>query len=190
MGMLHLCGDQQQHLSFFRNSHSFRLFGRRHRTAFMKGGKDRLASELQLDFDRLWVRNLGRDDRVISEHGREVRFPFLDAQFVSFVRGLDLDDVCDFSLKPGTGDKKILRDVCYSALSFDYPGLRNYDSCEHFSCPPHFLLVHPSLRIRENCPSCQASPAVWISYCESFSSSCRGQPFGAALRRRPVDYCD
>lgn len=90
---------------------SFFFFFRRHRTAYAKGGNDRLSAELKMDFDRLWVRNLGRDDRVISEHGKEVRFPFLDAEFVKFVRGIDIKHVCDFSRQPGAGDKMILREV-------------------------------------------------------------------------------
>ena len=37
-----------------------------------------LAAELAFDAGRLWLRNLGRDDRLISAHGREARFPYLD----------------------------------------------------------------------------------------------------------------
>lgn len=42
-----------------------------------------LAEELQLDFSRLPHRNLGRDDRVISDQARDVRYPFLDKDFVN-----------------------------------------------------------------------------------------------------------
>lgn len=29
------------------------------------------------DMDRLWIRNLGRDDRAISINAKQVRYPFL-----------------------------------------------------------------------------------------------------------------
>lgn len=35
----------------------------RHRTSFRERGWGGLASELELDVSRLWLRNLGRDDR-------------------------------------------------------------------------------------------------------------------------------
>ena len=37
------------------------------------------------DLNRLWIRNLSRDDRVISENGKEVRYPFLDADLIKQV---------------------------------------------------------------------------------------------------------
>lgn len=42
----------------------------RHRTAFRTRGWPGLAEELQLDMGRLWLRNLGRDDRLVADHGR------------------------------------------------------------------------------------------------------------------------
>lgn len=55
------------------------LFGGygRHREAMRKGGVEALREELKLDLGRLWLRNLGRDDRLLSAHGREARQPFL-----------------------------------------------------------------------------------------------------------------
>ena len=43
----------------------------RHRTTFLRGGYPALTEELNIDLSRLWLRNLGRDDRCISDHGRE-----------------------------------------------------------------------------------------------------------------------
>lgn len=83
----------------------------RHRTVFRKAGSEGLALELEKDQKRLWRRNLGRDDRLISDHGRELRHPFLDESFVQFVKSLSLEFICDLSLPPGIGDKKILRDA-------------------------------------------------------------------------------
>lgn len=43
----------------------------RHRTSFNQGGVDALEAELNMDQERLWKRNLGRDDRCITDHGRD-----------------------------------------------------------------------------------------------------------------------
>lgn len=48
----------------------------RYATASKRGLPD-LQAEISLDLDRLWERNFGRDDRVISYTGRECRYPFL-----------------------------------------------------------------------------------------------------------------
>jgi len=83
----------------------------RHRTVFQRGGEDSLRREIQSDTARLWTRNLGRDDRCVSDHGRECWFPFIDEHVVSFLEKTPLDMRCDFSLPMGVGDKKILRDA-------------------------------------------------------------------------------
>jgi asparagine synthetase B (glutamine-hydrolysing) len=49
----------------------------RHRHA-MRGGWNIAADSVALDITRLWSRNLGYIDRVIADHGREARYPFLD----------------------------------------------------------------------------------------------------------------
>jgi len=64
-----------------------------------------------MDFSRLWKRNLGRDDRVVSDHGREARFPYLDENVVTFLHQLPLQRICDLSLPKGIGYKKLLRHV-------------------------------------------------------------------------------
>ncbi len=46
-----------------------------------QGGWSRLQAELDLDTSRLWKRNLGRDDRIVAAHAREVRQPYLDEVF-------------------------------------------------------------------------------------------------------------
>lgn len=43
----------------------------RHRVAFQRGGIDALLAEVQLDISRISDRNLGRDDRCISDHAHE-----------------------------------------------------------------------------------------------------------------------
>ena len=81
----------------------------RHRNAYHRGGYDELQQELQLDLDRLWERNLGRDDRILSDTSKEVRFPFLDPNVVRVVQSIPLQYVVDYSLEGGVGDKRILR---------------------------------------------------------------------------------
>lgn len=96
------------------------LFGgyMRHATAFNRRGYSGLVDELELDFNRLGKRNLGRDDRVISHWGREVRYPYLDEDLVSWALKLPVweksgfgqvdtcQNGCDPLLEPG---KKLLR---------------------------------------------------------------------------------
>lgn len=97
----------------------------RHKTAFLGGGWKALANEvsalkhpcqpvnvleqLQLDLDRIPNRNLGRDDRVISSHGKEVRHPFLASEVIALVSTLPLDLKADLRLPLGVGDKLLLR---------------------------------------------------------------------------------
>lgn len=95
------------------------LFGGygRHRTVFRKYGQEALSAELQKDFTRLWRRNLHRDDRLISDFGRELRHPYLDTDFIRVLTTqIPVTDICDLSLPPGVGDKKILRDYAREVL--------------------------------------------------------------------------
>lgn len=74
------------------------LFGGyvRHSTAFSRRGYPGLIEELKLDVSRLGKRNLGRDDRAMSHWGREVRFPFLDEEFVKWAIECPVWEKCDF----------------------------------------------------------------------------------------------
>ena len=83
----------------------------RHRRAFEQGGWGKLLKEIDLDVRRISHRNLGRDDRCVSDHGKEARFPFLDENVVSFLQNLPLIKKMDLSLPKGVGDKKLLREV-------------------------------------------------------------------------------
>ncbi|KZT21680.1 hypothetical protein NEOLEDRAFT_1073160 [Neolentinus lepideus HHB14362 ss-1] len=87
------------------------LFGGygRHRTAYTTGGWSAVINELQLELDRIPTRNLGRDDRVISSHGKETRHPFLSLTFLNFVAQLPVHYKMDPRAEPGVGDKMLLR---------------------------------------------------------------------------------
>ncbi|RPA77080.1 hypothetical protein BJ508DRAFT_417291 [Ascobolus immersus RN42] len=86
----------------------------RHATAFRRGGHTALIAELQLDVSRLGKRNLGRDDRVLSDWGREARFPFLDERVVGWALDMPVMSKCAFGME-GMDDeeagKAVLRRV-------------------------------------------------------------------------------
>ncbi|KAF8455130.1 asparagine synthase-domain-containing protein [Terfezia claveryi] len=86
----------------------------RHETAFRREGYDALLTELNLDVGRLGKRNLGRDDRVISQWGKEGRYPFLDERVVVWAMERCVWEKCDFEQRKdgnveGEGGKKVLR---------------------------------------------------------------------------------
>ncbi|KAH9835729.1 asparagine synthase-domain-containing protein [Rhodofomes roseus] len=81
----------------------------RFRTAFKHGGWQAIVDELQLELDRIPIRNLGRDDRVISSQGKETRHPFLSLSVVSFLAQLPVHLKVDPRLESGLGEKLLLR---------------------------------------------------------------------------------
>lgn len=93
------------------------LFGgyTRHRNAFTRYNNSwvNLDSELNLDWVRLPGRNLGRDDRVIADHGITARSPFVQEDLSAFVRNLKASQKCYHFLEHGVGDKLLLRLCAY-----------------------------------------------------------------------------
>ncbi|KAK4050812.1 hypothetical protein OIV83_003234 [Microbotryomycetes sp. JL201] len=68
-----------------------------------------LVSELSLDLSRISTRNLGRDDRIISFHAKEVRYPFLHSKVVDLITSSPVWLKMDFRFEQGLGDKLLLR---------------------------------------------------------------------------------
>ncbi|GAB4829046.1 hypothetical protein Ancab_018705 [Ancistrocladus abbreviatus] len=83
----------------------------RHRTKYRSSSWLGLHEEMKLDMQRIWKRNLGRDDRCIADNGKEPRFPFLDEDVIRVLLDFTLWEIANLDQPSGTGDKKILREV-------------------------------------------------------------------------------
>lgn len=64
--------------------------------------------------DSISERNLGRDNRIVSDHGVAGRYPFLDERVINFLAGLPLESKMNLSLERGIGDKMVLRGLAIS----------------------------------------------------------------------------
>ncbi|MBA0743973.1 hypothetical protein Gogos_006619 [Gossypium gossypioides] len=85
----------------------------RHKTKYRHDSWLGLHKEMKLDMQRIWKRNLGRDDRCIADSGKEARFPFLDEDIIRTLLDIPLWEVADLDQPSGKGDKKILREVAH-----------------------------------------------------------------------------
>ncbi|XP_074550659.1 asparagine synthetase domain-containing protein 1 [Halichoeres trimaculatus] len=81
----------------------------RHRVRFKTSGYEGLIQELAMELGRISSRNLGRDDRVIADHGKEARFPYLDENVVNYLNSLPVWEKADLTLPRGVGEKLLLR---------------------------------------------------------------------------------
>ncbi|MCJ1422175.1 hypothetical protein MMC29_000054 [Sticta canariensis] len=82
----------------------------RHATAFDRRGYQGLVDEIEIDFKRLGERNLGRDDRVISNWGREARYPYLDEELVTWALKLPVWEKCGFRKLQRSEDEDVNRE--------------------------------------------------------------------------------
>ncbi|KAF2894958.1 hypothetical protein ILUMI_11191 [Ignelater luminosus] len=99
------------------------LFGgyTKYRAAYKNGSWLGVHEALNLDWQNISHRNLARDDRVVSDHGRQLCMPYLDEDVVEFVRNLSCwERTCPTKDLPhGLGEKILLRSLAY------YLGLKN-----------------------------------------------------------------
>ncbi|XP_054003665.1 asparagine synthetase domain-containing protein 1 [Hylaeus anthracinus] len=93
------------------------LFGgyMRHRTILKHKGWSALTQELSIELARISERNLGRDDRIVSDHGKQSRLPYLDEKIVRYVQKLKPWERCypTDKMPSGLGDKLLLRLLAY-----------------------------------------------------------------------------
>ncbi|EJW86049.1 asparagine synthase [Wuchereria bancrofti] len=89
------------------------LFGgyMRHRTTYLKRGRNAVVEELREELRKIGERNLGRDDRVVSSLGKDLKSPFLDDLFVEWVTSLPLEYRSDFTQPRGIGEKWLVREA-------------------------------------------------------------------------------
>ncbi|XP_035742588.1 asparagine synthetase domain-containing protein CG17486-like isoform X1 [Vespa mandarinia] len=89
------------------------LFGgyMRHRKILKHKGWNALKQELDIELAKISQRNLGRDDRIVSDHGRQSRLPYLDENVVEYVQQLQPWERCypTEKMPSGLGDKLLLR---------------------------------------------------------------------------------
>ena len=84
----------------------------RHETRTRVQGVDGLRSEMVLDLSRLWKRNLGRDDRVLADHARDTRHPFLDEAIVDWVANANVESM----ISKNGSNKPVLRQLAREFL--------------------------------------------------------------------------
>ncbi|XP_068200489.1 asparagine synthetase domain-containing protein 1 [Palaemon carinicauda] len=81
----------------------------RHRGRYNAGGWPALLEEIDLEISRIHTRNLGRDNRILADHGRAPRFPYLDEDVVSYLNNLPIWMKANLDMPRGLGEKLILR---------------------------------------------------------------------------------
>lgn len=80
-----------------------------HRAAWSKGKTRGVLDEIAFQMRRIPTRNLGRDDRTFSHHGRDVKLPFLAYNFVSFLNETPVGLKMNLTEPQEIGPKKSLR---------------------------------------------------------------------------------
>lgn len=73
-----------------------------------------------MDLNRIWRRNLERDDRVVSNFGREFRIPFLDEDLVNFV----LFDLNKSKVDASEENKFLLREAVRNEMGLNITASR------------------------------------------------------------------
>lgn len=84
-----------------------------HRIAWTTRGTRGFVDEISHQMRRISTRNLGRDDRIYSDHGRDVKLPYLDLQLVSYLNQLPVGLKADFERPLDMGPKMLLRELAF-----------------------------------------------------------------------------
>lgn len=85
----------------------------RHRSAYIKGGIEFLSKEILKDTQRIGTRNLARDDRVVSDNGKEIRYPYLDEEVIEYLNTLPVISKANMRYGKGVGDKILIRRLAH-----------------------------------------------------------------------------
>ncbi|KAJ3179502.1 hypothetical protein HDU85_004775 [Gaertneriomyces sp. JEL0708] len=75
-----------------------------------------LLAALSTSLTNLPSRNLSRDDRLISSHGKEARFPYLCTDFIRYITTLPVHYKLDLRFDKSVGPKMLLRRYCAEIL--------------------------------------------------------------------------
>ena len=75
-------------------------------TAFRTAGWRGVSEEVAGDMRRIWLRNLGRDDRLVADHAREARHPYLDEDVVAALLETPVAALLDPSPGAPPGERK------------------------------------------------------------------------------------
>ena len=81
----------------------------RHRATAARDGMTALAAELKRELLNIPERNLGRDNRIVADHGVAPRFPFLDEDLVNFLLSTPVSLRSNYNYERGIGEKLLLR---------------------------------------------------------------------------------
>lgn len=82
-----------------------------HRAAWSRIQSKGVFEEISFQMRRLSKRNLGRDDRTFSHHGRDVKLPYLDQELVSYLNRLPVGLKMNLAEPLEVGPKKLIREL-------------------------------------------------------------------------------
>lgn len=81
----------------------------RHRHAYLQSSYPGLLTSLQADIDTLPIRNTSRDDRILSSHARDARYPYLSLGVIRYLSQVPIWSKVYYEAGEGWGDKLLLR---------------------------------------------------------------------------------
>lgn len=82
---------------------------------------------MQYDLDRISIRNMGRDNRVVADHGLSPRIPFLDEGLVHFLsQDVPIWAKCFPPLPRGLGEKLLLRALATVLFGEEFSHLASF----------------------------------------------------------------